>query len=68
MTAHLHDNDGYSDAHMLPGTGSIEWDKWLPALKRCPRLVSLQNETNAAGHQVSVRKLCETIDALVKRV
>lgn len=68
VTAHLHDNDGYSDAHMLPGTGTIEWDKWLPALKRCPRLVSLQNETNAAGHQVSIRKLCETIDALVKRV
>jgi len=66
VTAHLHDNDGYADAHMLPGTGSAEWAKWIPALKQCPRLVSLQNETGAVGHQVSIKKLCETFDALVK--
>ena len=66
VTAHLHDNDGYGDAHMLPGTGSIEWDRWLPALKRCPRLVSLQNETIAVSHRISIRKLCETMDGLVK--
>jgi len=66
VTAHVHDNDGYSDAHMLPGTGNTPWDKWIPALKKCPRLVSLQNETGALTHRVSIRKMCETFDKLMK--
>ena len=66
VTSHLHDNDGYSDAHMLPGTGTAPWDKWIPALKKCPRLVSLQNETGALTHRVSIRKMCETFDKLMK--
>ena len=51
---------------MLPGTGTVEWDKWIPALKQCPRLVSLQDETSAVGYQISIRKLCETFDGLMK--
>lgn len=66
VTAHLHDNDGYADGHMLPGTGTVEWDKWIPALKKCPRLVSLQNETSAVIYQISIKKLCETFDGLMK--
>lgn len=66
VTAHVHDNDGYSDAHMLPGTGTAPWEKWIPALKKCPRLVSLQNETGALAHRVSIRKLCETYDKLMQ--
>ena len=66
VTAHLHDNDGYSDAHMLPGTGTIPWDKWLPALRKCPRIASLQNETIAMDFRISIRKLCETFDELMK--
>ena len=66
VTAHLHDNSGYSDAHMLPGTGTAPWDKWIPALKKCPRLVSLQDETSALTYRISIRKLCETFDELMK--
>lgn len=66
VTAHLHDNDGYSDSHMLPGTGTIQWEKWIPALKNCPRLVSMQNETAAVSYRISVRKLCATFDDLMK--
>ena len=66
VTAHLHDNDGYSDGHMLPGTGTIPWEKWIPALKRCPRLVSLQAETIPLNYRISVRKLCRTYDELMK--
>ena len=58
--------DGYADGHMLPGTGTVEWDKWIPALKKCPRLVRLQNETRAVIYQISIKKLCETFDGLMK--
>ena len=66
VTSHLHDNDGYSDAHMLPGTGTVDWKNWIPALKKCPRLVSLQNETGAVPHRVSIRKMCQVCDDLMK--
>ena len=66
VTAHLHDNDGYSDAHMLPGTGTVPWEKWIPALKNCPRFVSLQSETSAVKYWISVRKMCEVFDGLAK--
>ena len=66
VTSHLHDNDGYADGHMLPGTGTIPWEKWIPALKQCPRLVSLQNETMPVNYRISIRKLCQTFDELMK--
>jgi sugar phosphate isomerase/epimerase len=44
VTVHLHDNDGYSDAHALPGEGTIDFQALLPQLLRCPRLLSLQTE------------------------
>ena len=66
VTSHLHDNDGYADGHMLPGAGTVEWEKWIPALKQCPRLVSLQNETSSVAFQISIRKVCETFDRLMQ--
>ena len=66
VTCHLHDNDGYGDGHQLPGTGSIDWKTLIPALKNCPRIVSMQNETSAGAHHISIAKLCRTFDALMK--
>ena len=31
---HMHDNYGDSDLHLPVGTGSIEWDKLIPVLKK----------------------------------
>ena len=31
-TTHVHDNDGRADAHLPPGLGSIDWDRWVAAL------------------------------------
>lgn len=31
---HIHDNDQYSDAHMLPFTGSLDWEEIRAALKK----------------------------------
>lgn len=66
VTSHLHDNDGYGDAHNLPGTGTIDWKTLIPALKNCPRIVSMQNETSAGAYHVSIAKLCRTFDELMK--
>ena len=66
VTCHLHDNDGYGDAHNLPGTGTIDWKTLIPALKNCPRIVSMQNETSAGAYHVSIAKLCRTFDELMK--
>lgn len=30
---HLHDNDGVSDLHLIPGMGEIKWDLIIPKLK-----------------------------------
>jgi sugar phosphate isomerase/epimerase len=31
-TTHVHDNDGRHDSHHPPGSGSVDWDRWLAAL------------------------------------
>ena len=31
---HIHDNDRFADSHMLPFTGSLDWEKIMAALKK----------------------------------
>ena len=31
-TTHVHDNDGRQDAHLPPGLGSVDWEKWIGSL------------------------------------
>lgn len=55
VTCHLHDNDGYGDNHILPGTpgrGTIFWQRLLKQLFACPNLKSIQNESNFATAHV----------------
>lgn len=44
VTAHLHDNDGTSDQHLVPGQGTIDWRPLAEALARCPRLIHAEIE------------------------
>ena len=44
VTVHLHDNDGTSDHHLIPGHGTIDWKAVVPLLAHCPRLVHLETE------------------------
>lgn len=44
VTCHLHDNDGYSDGHALPGRGTVNWQQIISGLKKCPNLKSMQSE------------------------
>ena len=34
LVTHLHDNDGESDQHLLPGKGKIDWASELVAIKQ----------------------------------
>ncbi len=46
VTCHLHDNNGYSDGHQLPGRGTADWDKIVAGIKNCPNLRSIQSEVS----------------------
>ena len=49
VTVHVHDNDGMSDKHALPGKdGTIDWSQMCKVLKQAPRLLSLQSEVETA--------------------
>jgi len=60
---HLHDNDGTADQHLLPGRGSLDWQKCMPMLAAAPRLRSLQNESNSTG--VPVEEICAVVDRVL---
>ncbi|MFA6713818.1 MAG: sugar phosphate isomerase/epimerase family protein [Victivallales bacterium] len=65
-TVHMHDNDGYSDAHQLPGIGRIDWREQMKALESCPGLVSLQTEVRTVPEAVPVRTLVETFQGITE--
>jgi len=44
VTVHLHDNDGQSDQHLIPGQGTMDWPAVVAALAQCPRLVHAETE------------------------
>lgn len=46
VTAHLHDNHGKEDEHVMPGQGIANWPSIVARLERAPRLVSLQSEVS----------------------
>ncbi len=59
VAAHLHDNDGVSDIHLMPGQGTIDWSTIRPRLLAAPRLISVQNEVNTIGYGIPIRKFSE---------
>ena len=47
ITAHLHDNHGINDEHLMPGNGIANWPHIIKRLEAAPRLISLQSEVSA---------------------
>ena len=47
VTSHIHDNHGEKDEHLLPFTGTIDWDAALGALAGSPQPVALVLELKA---------------------
>ena len=65
VTCHLHDNDGYSDAHQMPGDGRIEWKELIAKIKTAPRLLTMQSEVLMIDNGYSVRRLVDTFNKLL---
>jgi len=64
VTAHVHDNSGYSDEHLLPGTGTIDWQDLTQRLEGCPNLEFVQNEVNRNRQRIPVREAVLCFDRL----
>jgi sugar phosphate isomerase/epimerase len=47
VTSHVHDNHGDKDEHLLPYTGTIDWDAALAALAGAPQPVAMVLELKA---------------------
>lgn len=61
VTCHIHDNNGLSDQHKLPGHGTIDWKRIMSLIATAPRLLEYQSEVSFLQNDiVSIRKLCET--------
>ncbi|MCI5778346.1 MAG: sugar phosphate isomerase/epimerase [Lentisphaeria bacterium] len=59
VTCHLHDNDGFSDQHRMPGDGTVDWADLSEKLRKyAPRLRSIQSEVNTVSRGYSIRALC----------
>ena len=67
VVSHLHDNDGFDDRHKLPGYGTVNWEKLMPQLLSCPRLLNLENEASPVMFPASIRKHCETYHDLIRK-
>ena len=64
VTCHVHDNDATGDQHLLPGDGNTDWPAYMAELRQCPRLESLQNETNACARGTSIAAGCRVFREL----
>ena len=61
VTCHLHDNDGFSDQHRMPGCGTVNWEELAAKLSaNAPRLLSVQSEVSCVQGGNSIRQLCDT--------
>ncbi len=55
-TTHVHDNDGQRDAHLWPGSGTIDWKQTMELLRTAPHVPALVLEIEGVeGENVSAR-------------
>jgi sugar phosphate isomerase/epimerase len=65
VTAHIHDNHGEKDEHLLPHEGAIDWDAALEAMAAMPQTPDLVLEPKEQpGGKPSLDKIRETFDKL----
>jgi sugar phosphate isomerase/epimerase len=61
VTAHVHDNRGERDDHLLPYEGTVDWDATLPALPpQVPLVLELKEPAVAIG-STDVQAFAETL-------
>jgi sugar phosphate isomerase/epimerase len=67
VTAHIHDNHGEKDEHLLPYEGTIDWEAALAALANAPQPVALVLELKEqAGGKPTLDQIRVTFDKLEK--
>ena len=55
VTCHLHDNDGLSDLHLVPGAGTENWELLAEnLLTKAPKLISIQSEASIISKEHSL--------------
>ncbi len=52
VTCHLHDNDGQTDTHSAPGTGTVPWAELAEKIKKLPRLMHMETETRTYSRDI----------------
>ena len=58
FTCHLHDNNGYSDQHSVPGNGNVNWEELAEKLlNHAPQLISLQTEAKVFAEGLSFSEI-----------
>jgi sugar phosphate isomerase/epimerase len=69
VTSHIHDNHGDKDEHLLPYTGTIDWDAALGALRNAPQPVAMVLELKAqADSAPTLDQIRATFDKLEKNL
>jgi sugar phosphate isomerase/epimerase len=69
VTSHIHDNHGDKDEHLLPYTGTIDWDAALGALRNAPQPVAMVLELKAqADSAPTLDQIRSTFDKLEKNL
>ena len=67
VTAHIHDNHGEKDEHLLPYEGTIDWEAALAALANAPQPVALVLELKEQpGGKPTLDQIRATFDKLEK--
>jgi sugar phosphate isomerase/epimerase len=69
VTAHIHDNHGEKDEHLLPYEGNIDWEAGLAAIANAPQPVALVLEVKEQpGGGPTLDQIRATFDKLEKNV
>ena len=68
IAVHLHDNDGSDDQHMIPFTGTVDWDRMVRIMASSPytKGISLEVTMRNAATRCEETFLAETFDAGTK--
>jgi sugar phosphate isomerase/epimerase len=65
VTAHIHDNHGEKDEHLLPHEGTIDWDAALGALAELPQTLDMVLEIKEQpGNKPTLDDIREAFDRL----
>ena len=63
VTAHLHDNHGEKDEHLLPYAGAIEWEKLLRAMSpELPLLLELREQPSGSPTFEEIRAAFDALE------